>query len=161
MKESTDKQPRKGGSTPTGAKGQCLSLSINSQIEDTVLVAMAIRGVCAMTGLSAEDINRIELCVVEVVNNAIEHAYGGCSGSLVNVDVFVEPGKALEIVVKDQGKAMPALGEVQGVQVPDPTDPDTWAVSGRGLPIVDQLMDAIRYETSDDGNAFHMIRQLS
>ena len=140
--------------------GQCLSLSINSKMEDTVLVAMAIRGVCAMTGLTMEDINRIELCVVEVVNNAIEHAYSGNSGSRVDVDVVVEPGNKLEIIVKDQGKSMPALGQVDEVQVPDPMNPDTWTTSGRGLPIVDQLMDDIRYESSDSGNAFHMVRQL-
>ena len=97
--------------------------------------------------------------MVEVVNNAIEHAYNGCSGSRVDVDVLVDSGK-LEIIVKDRGKAMPVLGDVDAVQVPDPTDPGTWTTSGRGLPIVNQLMDAIRYESSDSGNAFHMIRQL-
>ncbi|MTI14307.1 ATP-binding protein [Sansalvadorimonas verongulae] len=141
-------------------KGQWLSLSINSQIEDTVLVAMAIRGVCSMIGLTLEDINRIELCVVEVVNNAIEHAYSGCSGSRVDVEVVIEPGNRLEIIVKDKGKSMPALGDIAAVQVPDPANPDTWTTSGRGLPIVEQLMDAIHYESNESGNAFHMIRQL-
>ncbi len=142
-------------------KPQRITLSIGSHLEDTVLVAMAVRGVCGMTSLSTEDINKIELCVVEVVNNAIEHAYKGLDNELVEVDVLLDPAKAIEIIVRDQGVSMdPALGMGTSMSVPDPNDPETWLASGRGLPIVERLMDEVRYESNDQGNAFHMIRQL-
>ena len=142
-------------------KPQQITLRIGSQLEDTVLVAMAVRGVCGMTALSAEDINKIELCVVEVVNNAIEHAYKGCSDSIVEVDIMLDPAKSIEIVVRDQGKAMAEPLQCDTpMSVPDPNNPETWLASGRGLPIVERLMDKIHYESSNGHNAFHMIRQI-
>ncbi|MCL6269810.1 ATP-binding protein [Sansalvadorimonas sp. 2012CJ34-2] len=142
-------------------KPQCITLCIDSQLEDTVLVAMAVRGVCGMTSLTAEEINRVELCVVEVVNNAIEHAYQGRPNETVEVDVMLNPTRSLEIVVRDCGTPMskPLSADAE-MSVPDPTNPETWLSSGRGIPIVERLMDEIRYESCEDGNAFHMIRQL-
>ncbi len=141
---------------------QCLSMSINSLMADTVLVAMAVRGVCGMTSLNQTEINHIELCVVEVVNNAIEHAYKGEAGHSVGVDVVLSPGERLEIIIRDQGQSMPDLaGDKKSITEPDPGDPDTWMVSGRGLPIVEQLMDDIQYKASEAGNAFTMVRRLN
>ena len=141
---------------------QSITLSIGSRLEDTVLVAMAVRGVCGMTSLSIEEVNRVELCVVEVVNNAIEHAYKGRENGVVEVDVVLDPVKSLEIIVSDRGRAMDTpLSPQQSMSVPDPDDPDTWLSSGRGLPIVERLMDTIHYESSNGRNSFHMVRQLN
>ena len=132
-------------------------LRIDSQLSDTVLVAMAVRGVCAMTSLTAEDINRLELCVVEAVNNAIEHAYSGRSGSPVDVELTLTATSSLQIAVIDRGSAMswpPAGG------LPSTDEMDVWLTAGRGLPIVSRLMDDVRYETGSGSNRLVMIRQL-
>ncbi len=145
---------------PAANAPQHLKLSINSYLKDTVLVAMAVRGVCAMTSLSQTDINRFELCVVEVVNNAIEHAYCGEGGHQVEVDVFYTPDRSLEVVVSDFGTPMVPQGKTE-LQPLDPLNPDTWTASGRGLPIVERLMDKTRYQSSNGRNSFHMIRTLA
>lgn len=136
---------------------QRLMLRIDSQLSDTVLVAMAVRGVCAMTSLTAEDINRLELCVVEAVNNAIEHAYGGKSGSPVDVELTLTATSSLQIAVIDRGSAM-AWPPASGLQTTE--DLDVWLTCGRGLSIVDRLMDDVRYETASGRNRLVMIRQL-
>ncbi len=142
------------------SRAQVLHLAINSVVEDAVLVAMAIRGVCQMTDLSPKDINRIELCVVEVVNNAIEHAYHGQEGHRVEVELRYLPRVSLELVISDFGEPMPE-GHSTPIAAPDPLNPETWAVSGRGLSIVEQLMDRIDYKSCEGRNSFHMIRDLA
>ncbi|CAM3524374.1 ATP-binding protein [Parendozoicomonas haliclonae] len=142
---------------------QTLTLSIDSRLEDTVLVAMAVRGVCAMTAMSQKELNRMELCVVEVVNNAIEHAYQGRSGHRIEVELIYSPEENLEIVVSDYGSAMPEEVRPENKKelvVPDPHNPDTLLASGRGLAIVEKLMDHIHYQSHEGRNSFHMFRAL-
>ncbi|GAA4651661.1 hypothetical protein GCM10023116_39450 [Kistimonas scapharcae] len=141
---------------------QTIQLLIDSRLEDTVLVAMAIRGLCAMTGLTAEEVNRVELCVVEITNNAIEHAYSGVSGNTVEVMINLDIGE-LEIVVSDWGQAMESVqsGGVSDMQNLTAADPESWSCSGRGLNIVEQLMDDVSYISSDGKNSFYMSKKLS
>ncbi|MCY4472906.1 MAG: ATP-binding protein [Kistimonas sp.] len=136
---------------------QRLTLGIDSRLSDTVLVAMAVRGLCTMTSLTAEDINRVELCVVEAVNNAIEHAYGGKSGFPVTVELVLCPQRSLEIGVVDCGEAMswPPSAKPQATE-----DMGVWLTSGRGLSIVSRLMDEVRYESDQGRNTLYMVRRL-
>ncbi|MGB1272258.1 MAG: ATP-binding protein, partial [Endozoicomonas sp.] len=68
-------------------QGKTLRLAIDSELANTTLVAMAVRGLCAITTMSPLEINRLELCLVEIVNNAIEHAYSNEKGHSVEVVV--------------------------------------------------------------------------
>ncbi|OQX35762.1 MAG: hypothetical protein B0D91_10175 [Oceanospirillales bacterium LUC14_002_19_P2] len=141
---------------------QTIQLLIDSRLEDTVLVAMAVRGLCAMTGLTAEEVNRIELCVVEITNNAIEHAYSGAAGNAVEVMINLSIDE-LEIVVSDWGHAMESVqnGGVSDMQNLTAADPESWSCSGRGLNIVEQLMDDVSYISSDGKNSFYMSKKLN
>lgn len=141
---------------------QTIQLLIDSRLEDTVLVAMAVRGLCAMTGLTADEVNLVELCVVEITNNAIEHAYAGKAGHDVEVVVCLTAAE-LEIVVSDRGKSMVEIPEARraGEKIVSAAEPETWDCSGRGLSIVEQLMDEISYVSADGKNSFHMTKKLS
>lgn len=139
---------------------QLLTLKIDSQLTNTTLVAMAIRGVCAMTTLSPVEINRLELCLVEIVNNAIEHAYDNEAGHSVEVCVWLD-NETMNLSVSDWGSSIPE--DVIADHEPEPHDPDnpeTWLCSGRGLHIVNKLMDQVSYKTDDGKNSFIMSKQL-
>lgn len=139
---------------------QLLKLQIDSQLSNTTLVAMAVRGVCAMTTLSPVEINRLELCLVEIVNNAIEHAYGNEAGHTVEVCVGLDK-TTMNIAVSDWGASIPS--EVIANQQPeeiDPDKPESWLYSGRGLHIVNKLMDVVSYETEKGKNSFIMSKIL-
>ena len=139
---------------------QLLKLQIDSHLSNTTLVAMAVRGVCAMTTLSPVEINRLELCLVEIVNNAIEHAYGNEAGHPVEVCVALDK-TTMNISVSDWGASIP--GEViagQQSEEIDPEQPETWLCSGRGLHIVNKLMDVVSYETDEGKNSFMMSKKL-
>ena len=141
---------------------QSVTLVVESQLENTVLIAMAVRGLCALTPLPETEVNRIELCVVEIVNNAIEHAYGHEQGHKVEVDVFVVPDQSITINVVDYGKKIPvSLNELlEPREVMDLDNPDTWKLSGRGLSIVQRVMDELRYDSEDGRNCFSMSRSF-
>lgn len=143
-------------------RAQSIRLLIDSRLEDTVLVAMAVRGLCAMTELTEDEVNRVELCVVEITNNAIEHAYNHASGQVVEVVINLK-ADALEIVISDWGRAMSNVQESDSTDRQDisTTDLDAWSCSGRGLNIVEKLMDDVSYRSSEGKNSFCMSKKLS
>ena len=145
-------------------KAQKLLLIIDSCLQDTVLAAMAVRSICELVSLSPEEINRVELCLVEVVNNAIIHGYGSESGHAVEIEVRLLPEEALEIVVSDYGLGLSQDGDGEvdsDLLAPDPDAPESLMVSGRGLAIVGRLMNSISYHSSAGRNSFHMVKKLS
>lgn len=137
-------------------KTRSLTLDIDSIPANTVLVAMAVRGLCEMTELSPVEINRIELCLVEIVNNAIEHAYENQPGH--KVETRVELGRSsVSITVSDWGRSIPPekLG-VRSLVREDIQNPETLQSSGRGLYIVQNLMDEVRYSSDAGKNSLVM-----
>ncbi len=143
----------------TDDQGQALRLEIDSELTNTTLIAMAIRGLCAMTALSPVEVNRVELCVVEIVNNAIEHAYGCEKGHRVEVVVHLARS-ALTVTVNDWGQPV-ARSKLEPVSLSvDQDDPALWLSSGRGLPIVHSLMDSVLYQRDGDKNSFVMCKRI-
>ena len=139
---------------------QSLYLEIDSRLSNTTLIAMAVRGLCSITVLSPVEINRLELCLVEVVNNAIEHAYTNQPGNRVAVRVDVTKER-IAITVSDWGEAMP--GEVLNQDKEPELDldsPESWLCSGRGLHIVKNLMDSVNYSSEEGKNSLIMAKQI-
>ncbi|MFK0572713.1 ATP-binding protein [Endozoicomonas sp.] len=146
----------------TAEQGQTVRLEIDSELANTTLIAMAVRGLCAMTTLSPVEVNRVELCVVEIVNNAIEHAYGYEKGHKVEVGVGLQKS-TLHLTISDWGKPMDEGKLGAGDSPVDPVDPDdpaAWLCSGRGLTIVQSLMDKVEYQIDGDKNSFIMSKQI-
>lgn len=139
---------------------QVLKLEIDSQLSNTTMVAMAVRGVCAMTTLSPVEINRLELCLVEIVNNAIEHAYANEAGHPVEVCVDLDK-TTMNIAVSDWGSAIPddVMGNTEEKEL-DIDNPESWLCSGRGLHIVNKLMDQVSYQSESGKNSFIMKKAL-
>ncbi len=136
--------------------GQCqqLKMEVDSSLSNTVMVAMAVRGICEMTLLTPVEISRLELCLVEVLNNTIEHAYGNQPGNIVETLVDVSD-TAVSITVSDWGHVLPAetLNESAN-HAKEMLDNSTLQSSGRGLFIVNSLMDSVHYVTVSGKNSF-------
>ncbi len=139
--------------------GQTVRMEIDSELANTTLVAMAVRGLCAMTTLSPVEVNRVELCVVEIVNNAIEHAYQKQKGHKVEVGVDLLQS-SLTLTVSDWGLQMDHNKLDVKILTTDPDDPSAWLGSGRGLPIVQSLMDQVEYKSEGEKNSFIMSKQI-
>jgi len=134
-----------------------LTLSIDSSFDHVFLVGLVVRQIALFAGLSPEDSSRVELCAVEAVNNAIQHAYEGRPGGVVEVHVRLEP-TALHLEVRDRGRPMdPQRLEVAELPFDERTLLDE---SGRGLRILRAAMDEVSYHSAPAGNCLRLSKRL-
>jgi serine/threonine-protein kinase RsbW len=131
-----------------------LTLRIDSRLADVFLVGLSIRGMCQALPLDPTAIDAVEICVVEAVNNAIEHAYANAPGHAVEVEVLVDDA-ALQMAVRDQGRAMDWPATCARA---DASDIDPLADGGRGVFIIRSLMDDVSYARRDGWNVLTMIK---
>jgi serine/threonine-protein kinase RsbW len=142
----------------------CLKLSIDSDLGNVSLVAAAVCSVCIYLGMDPFAANQVELCTVEAVTNAIQHAYHGQPGQVVSVIVTVYIDR-LHLEIVDSGTPMPEeyvkrlLHGSDVFQVRD-TERASLAESGRGLQIIHDLMDAVAYTSEDGFNRLQLTRHI-
>ena len=138
-----------------------IGLTIESRLENVLLIGAALRGLCRTALLSPEDCRAMELCVTEAVVNCIAHAYGHAPEHEVRVTVCDEDDR-LTITVRDTGKPMPAgmLARKRAeAQKFEPANIAHIPNSGRGLAIIQGFMDAVDYRVAEDGNHLMMIKR--
>lgn len=112
--------------------------------------------------LGAEGAGEVELCVVEAINNAIEHACGSRSGLLISV-IARRTAEEISIEVSDQGEPMAAVILERAPPLApnfDPTDLDALPERGFGLSIMKQVMDEISYDTKNGRNTLTLVRRI-
>lgn len=106
--------------------------------------------VAAQAGFAAPAREDISLAVTEAVSNAMRH--GSPAGEADQVEIRVRSeGRRIVITVRDHGPPF---------QPPPPTlpDPASYADHGRGLFLMDQLMDEVQFGW-DDGTVVRMIKE--
>lgn len=134
-----------------------LTLSIDSSFDHVFLVGLVVRQIALFAGLSPEESARVELCAVEAVNNAVQHAYEGRPGGVVEIEVRLAPD-ALHLEVRDHGRAMdPKRLESAGLPPDDRTLLDE---SGRGLRILHAAMDEVAYRSAPSGNCLRLSKRI-
>jgi serine/threonine-protein kinase RsbW len=103
----------------------------------------------AAAGFSPADREEISLAVTEAVSNAVQ--YGSPAGEADTVEVCVmQEGPRLSITVRDHGRPFTP-------STPSLPDPAAFAEHGRGLYLMYQLMDEVRF-SRDDGTVVRMTK---
>ncbi len=126
-----------------------IKLTIESKRENVSLVGLAVRGICAQTPLNETDVFQVEVCVVEAVNNAIEHAYNGCAGHYV--DVIISLGQNhISFQVCNTGKTF--MFKKAAMVDFDPQNLDALPEGGMGLSIICTVMSEVAYRTEEGRN---------
>ena len=129
-----------------------ITLTIDSRLEQVALVAVALRAVCALSPLGADDVDGMELGVVEAVTNVIRHGYGGAPDRPVAVSVTLGEDR-VGVEIRDSGTPIPpAVLERAGEAAPEPdlADLDSLPESGMGLRLIFAVAGRVRY-ASDGG----------
>jgi len=135
-----------------------IRLIIDSVPEHVFLVGVAVNKICAEAGFGQETADQIELCVVEAVNNAIEHAYKNTAGN--DVEVMIElTSSGITVKVCDAGESMRSLK--QSKLDFDPSDIANLPEGGMGLYLIQQIMDTVRYESFGKKNILTMTKKLT
>jgi serine/threonine-protein kinase RsbW len=134
-----------------------IKLTIASRLENVALVGTAVSCICREAGLSGQGVFEVELCVVEAVNNAIKHAYGGNPEKEVEIYLEVTPD-ALLLKIADTGSPIPAkMFRPRQPRIHAGVEPPP---SGRGLFIIHSLMHQVSYATERGRNVLSMRRSL-
>lgn len=139
-----------------------ITLVIDSDLEQVSLVGMAINKICSLIPFSDTESDQIELCAVEGVNNCIEHAYGTEKGHKVEITLTLDPDR-LAIDVCDTGKPMERElmepKDISPLQIV-PSDLDSIAEEGRGLSIMNEIMDGMTYRTESGRNCLTLLKNI-
>ena len=109
-----------------------------------------LRGFLRATGWRRRDAFRMELAVNEAVDNAIRHGNRGDSSAVTRLNVS-DDGQELVVEVQDQGAGF----QLEAVQ---PLSERNLALAegGRGVALMQRLMDEVRVETRDGRNCVRM-----
>jgi serine/threonine-protein kinase RsbW len=94
-------------------------------------------------GLPAEQVEAITLASYEALANSVEHAYPEDAGTLDLRARYLPHSRRVEISVTDHGHWQPP-----------PANPGP--LSGRGLPLMQQLADTARIEPDPQGTSVHL-----
>lgn len=94
----------------------------------------------------------VDVCLTEAITNAIQHAHRSDASRPVNVSIAAEDG-VLRLCVFDTGPGFDMA------RVPEPAF-DELKEHGRGLFIIRNSMDRVKYTTVPGGNMLEMSKRL-
>ena len=100
---------------------------------------------------------KIDLCLVEALNNAIKHSYKGNGNEIVELEVFIENG-IVKLVITDYGISRKNLDKA--TLDFDPSDIENLPEDGMGLFIIESLMDETNYISDGKKNVFTLIKNF-
>jgi serine/threonine-protein kinase RsbW len=104
----------------------------------------------SQTGVTDKKRFEIMLALSEAVTNAIRHGCGGGESDFVDIEVKIT-SSAVYISVHDCGKGF------EPDALPDPTQDDRLLIpNGRGVFLIKNLADDVRYEFADDGTTVNV-----
>lgn len=146
--------------TKAGVPWKRFTLEIESRIEAVPLLGQVVYRLCTAAGVSPAEGNQLEVCVVEAVNNSIKHGYAGDPARTVKLEVSLSANQLVFDIwdfgvsadaAKIHGDHSYAL-EVSTDRVIDIPE------NGRGLAVIQELMDSFEYSPGAQRNRFRMIK---
>jgi len=138
-----------------------LTFEIESRLDAVPLLGQVAYLLCTAAGLAPFEGSQVETCVVEALNNSILHAYQGDPAHRVELEVNLLPGELIFDVwdsctsadaAKMNADHRGAL-EVHSDYVNDISE------SGRGLAIIQEVMDSFEYTPGTERNRLRMIKR--
>lgn len=96
----------------------------------------------------------IDLALTEACANVARHAYPEEAERPMRIDVSLTPGQCVELVVTDRGRGLdPCL---LGAGLPEAT-----AEAGRGIPMMTDLCDEVRFECEGGENRVRLTKRIA
>ena len=128
-----------------------MSLEFRSDARAIQLASSVMRVYCEYLGLGKTQVLRLELALVEALNNIIAH---GCEErSDVRIGVVMEAlDDVLLVEIRDEGST---IDELPGGEMPDPLQE-----SGRGWPLIRACVDGIDYRSENGENILSLTKSL-
>jgi inorganic pyrophosphatase len=136
------------------------TIEIDSRLDAVPYLGRVVYSLCTAGGFCSDEANRIEVCVVEAINNSIEHAYHGAPARTVEIELELLPNQ-LVVDVWDSGTSADAdkmhADHRHALDVPSDAVDDI-AEHGRGLAVIQEVMDSFEYTPGMERNCLRMIK---
>lgn len=138
-----------------------ISLTIPAHYDNVALLDMCVKGLHSLIHLPNDEQDMVYLCIVEAINNVIEHSIVGDVPNILSVTLSFGDN-ILYIEVLDKGKGMNPniLDQIQQPIVNVAGDVQNLPEGGWGLHLIKTHMDKIEYKRRGDNNCFLMVKQL-
>ena len=133
-----------------------IKLTIQSKIDDISLLSCATKALCNTVVTDAVLLYNMELCLVEAVANVINHAYQRNPNHFI--EILVSLGEK-EVVFQIVDTGTPGtLPSPEPLNISEETL--TLPESGRGLFLINHIMDDVSYIQDSGKNIFTMKKSL-
>ena len=142
-----------------------MSFSIEYRVDANALsiraIAMSLKAFFAGIDAVADAASMLELAIAEGMNNVFEHAYDGRNQGYMRIVVQLE-GKKLTVSIFDQGEE-PNRERVSSIPfmtefAEESPERDSLLCEGRGVYIMETLMDSLDYQRIGDENCLIMTK---
>lgn len=150
-----------------------IELSIKSKPENVALACAEARNAAIAAGMPDQAVSELELAVSEAVTNSIEHGYQWQEDQdiLVKIETL---NNQLVVNISDQGSPIPGdlfdnieegfeepTSQSNGDEIDQMVDPMALlAENGRGLKIIQALVDNIHSQHKDGWNILKLIKNV-
>ncbi len=132
--------------------GESLELSLANELQEITGLAARIGEFCAAHGLG-HAAYAVNLAIDEILTNTIEYGYQDDERHRIEVIVRVEEGSLVVVIVDD---SLPFDLGIAPERALDASLEDT--LSGLGLFLAHQMMDAVDYRREDGCNVVTLVR---
>jgi anti-sigma regulatory factor (Ser/Thr protein kinase) len=120
-----------------------LKLSLRAHTEVLPMLRRVLRGWLETAGASPREVAEIALASSEACANAVEHAYAPSAGT-VEFEASVSEGGTASVIVRDFGSWRPPRGRNRG----------------RGMLLMEGLMDTVDVQRNGEGTTIRLSRSL-
>ncbi|MEM1249717.1 MAG: ATP-binding protein [Acidobacteriota bacterium] len=127
-----------------------IEMTFDSDLDCLPMVGGVARELCKVIGMDEMGAYNIELCLVECVTNSIRHGYGEERGHQVRLTMTLE-ARELTFIVEDFGVPLDTT-RVREAQARAKSSDGLLEEGGRGMFIMESLMDDVQYGRCDDRN---------
>jgi len=129
-------------------------ITFPSRIENLEKIEQISSQIAFDAGFDESTVDDISIALTELVNNAIHHSNKDNPDKNVTV-AFKADNEKLQVSIRDEGEGF------SPTNVGNPLDPDNlMADSGRGLYLVEALMDDVEFKISEKGSEVIIIKKL-
>jgi anti-sigma regulatory factor (Ser/Thr protein kinase) len=140
-----------------------MTVIVESRLDCVTLAGAMVRAFCIASGASEMESGQVEVCIMEAVNNCVVHAYHSEPCHAIEVLASLQEGE-FRFEVCDQGK--PGNPEMlrrsrRHLLDVDPTSLQATPESGRGLAIIESIMDGMEYVSTAGKNCFSMTKRIA
>ena len=137
--------------------GEERSLTVSSSIENVRILAEFTQEALA-DSFNESERTTIEVAVVEAINNILKHSYSSENAHPIALTIY-HNGKEIEFLFKDQG--MPFTPSEPPPLQFDWTRIEEIPESGRGIYMINEIMDSVEYRRSGEENQLHLKKMIS